>query len=153
MKWVQVMERVWWDYGRKVANFETTVRLEAAWKFEIFLDLYRVVSSKCPQTVHVLILTFILCLIFCNYNISCWCSPKTFNVNTTQLAERYKELQWKLHPDKFSELSKVFLKRPFWKIKILGSFMISVMKQRNPRYESVMSAFYSPESKSQVGFF
>ncbi|KAJ7333776.1 hypothetical protein OS493_015867 [Desmophyllum pertusum] len=33
-------------------------------------------------------------------------SPKTFDINTTQLAERYKELQWKLHPDKFSELSK-----------------------------------------------
>ncbi|KAL9980972.1 hypothetical protein ACROYT_G009621 [Oculina patagonica] len=33
-------------------------------------------------------------------------SPKTFDVNTTQLAEEYKKLQWKLHPDKFSELSK-----------------------------------------------
>lgn len=35
-------------------------------------------------------------------------SPKTFDINTTQLAEEYKKLQWKLHPDKFSELSKVF---------------------------------------------
>lgn len=36
-----------------------------------------------------------------------WFSPKTFDINTTQLAEEYKKLQWKLHPDKFSELSKV----------------------------------------------
>jgi len=33
-------------------------------------------------------------------------SPKTFDINTTQLAEEYRKLQWKLHPDKFSELSK-----------------------------------------------
>jgi len=33
-------------------------------------------------------------------------SPKTFDINTTQLAEEYKRLQWKLHPDKFSDLSK-----------------------------------------------
>ena len=37
-----------------------------------------------------------------------WCSPKTFDINTAQLAEEYKKLQWKLHPDKFSDLSKVF---------------------------------------------
>lgn len=33
-------------------------------------------------------------------------SPKTFDINTAQLAEEYKKLQWKLHPDKFSDLSK-----------------------------------------------
>lgn len=33
-------------------------------------------------------------------------SPTSFNIDTTRLTERYKELQWKLHPDKFTELSK-----------------------------------------------
>lgn len=33
-------------------------------------------------------------------------SPKTFDVNTAQLTEKYKELQWKLHPDKFSDVSE-----------------------------------------------
>ena len=37
----------------------------------------------------------------------CGCSPKTFDVNTAQLTEKYKELQWKLHPDKFSDVSEV----------------------------------------------
>lgn len=35
------------------------------------------------------------------------CSPTTFDVDTTQLNEKYKELQWKLHPDKFSDVSEV----------------------------------------------
>ena len=28
-------------------------------------------------------------------------------MNTAQLTEKYKELQWKLHPDKFSDVSEV----------------------------------------------
>ena len=35
-------------------------------------------------------------------------SPTTFDVDTTQLNEKYKELQWKLHPDKFSDVSEVW---------------------------------------------
>ena len=31
----------------------------------------------------------------------------TFDVDTAQLSEKYKELQWKLHPDKFSDVSEV----------------------------------------------
>lgn len=34
-------------------------------------------------------------------------SPKTFDVDTVQLNDKYKELQWKLHPDKFSDVSEV----------------------------------------------
>lgn len=33
-------------------------------------------------------------------------SPTSFDIDTRQLTQRYKELQWKLHPDKFSDLSK-----------------------------------------------
>lgn len=33
-------------------------------------------------------------------------SPKTFDVDTAQLTEKYKELQWKLHPDKFTDVSE-----------------------------------------------
>lgn len=33
-------------------------------------------------------------------------SPMTFDVDTAQLSEKYKELQWKLHPDKFSDVSE-----------------------------------------------
>lgn len=33
-------------------------------------------------------------------------SPKTFDVDTVQLNDKYKELQWKLHPDKFSDVSE-----------------------------------------------
>lgn len=33
-------------------------------------------------------------------------SPTSFDIDTRQLTQCYKELQWKLHPDKFSDLSK-----------------------------------------------
>lgn len=42
-----------------------------------------------------------------SYNYFCWYSPTSFDIDTRQLTQRYKELQWKLHPDKFSDLSKV----------------------------------------------
>ncbi|XP_022785789.1 iron-sulfur cluster co-chaperone protein HscB, mitochondrial-like isoform X2 [Stylophora pistillata] len=36
-------------------------------------------------------------------------SPTSFDIDTKRLTQHYKELQWKLHPDKFSDLSKLNL--------------------------------------------
>jgi len=33
-------------------------------------------------------------------------SSTAFDIDTTQLNEKYKELQWKLHPDRFSDVSE-----------------------------------------------
>ena len=53
------------------------------------------------ENVYSLFALFLICGAFLGY------SPKTFDVNTAQLTEKYKELQWKLHPDKFSDVSEV----------------------------------------------
>ena len=55
-------------------------------------------------------LCYILCIFLCLHLLISSFRPKQFDIDLAQLADRFKKLQLKLHPDRFAIKSEVTIK-------------------------------------------